>query len=211
MAAPDDVDDLANARTPDGRCPRCGQLWPASAPRCFGCDHADPARRGGQVKLGNLVVFGVAVLAGLGFVVVHNRRRQAEHPPLPAVTAHAQNQGQDYIATAPPEPPPNIPHHARACGFTGPELAALVAPYRAALAECGGGHPLKLGLVFDPDGKGRYKTTATILVPPNGPNDPNDAHAESTAKCGALLEPLHVDIEPGRNGTTGPMHCVLKL
>jgi|GEM_PF-3578452 len=189
-------DDRLVARTAAGRCPRCGQLWPKSAPRCLGCDHYDPARRGGQVKLGNAVVFGVAVLVGLAFVVVHGRRRQAEHPPMVTPKTAAAGE-QDYIAKPPPEPPPNVPHRTRSCGFTQPELAAFAAPYLKNTSVCATtDQSLHLRLVFELDGK----TTATHLSGPAG-----------SESCASLLLPLHVEVPAGRNGVTGPMDCILKL
>jgi len=108
------------------RCPRCNDVWPASAPRCLSCRYASDGT-GPRPSVGNALIFGLAVAAGLGFVLFHNMRRKQEHPPVPSVS-----QPKDAPAADPAKPP-----KAHACTLTSTDLDRMFGDAKvAALDAC---------------------------------------------------------------------------
>jgi hypothetical protein len=70
----------------------------------------------------NVLIFVLAIIGGLGFVLFHNERRKQEHPPLPSVSQ--------------PKPTPEVdtakPAKARACSFTSTDLDRVLGEARLA-------------------------------------------------------------------------------
>ena len=122
------------------RCPRCSDIWPESAPRCLSCRYGE-GEGGPRPSLANILIFSLALAAGLGFVIFHNLRRQREHPPLPSV-APSQAKASE----------PARPAKVHACTFTSLDIDHVLGDGKLAALDACNLSRARLQLGFDRDG-----------------------------------------------------------